>query len=131
MGSYTELIFGAQLKENTPNDVIETVKWLLSPNQTSTPLFPESWKQTRISWMFKSGGSYYFGAQSGNSYFTFDEISKSWRLSARFNIKNYDGEIEKFLEWIKPWIEQGSGNREFYAIVTTEDGEPKFYHLNE
>jgi hypothetical protein len=133
MGYYTELIFGAALKQNTPSEVIDTIKWLLDKgDKTGFPaILPQNLKDTRLSWMFNSGGSYYFGSNSGYSEFKYDEIGKFWRLNARFNIKNYENEIEGFLEWIKPYLEQGSGEREFYAIVTTEDGEPKIYYLNE
>ena len=112
--------------------MVNTIKWFLNPEQSgSPPIYLLEWANTRIPWMFRSSGSYYFGANSGQSEFKHDEIGKFWRLNARFNIKNYDNEIEKFLEWIKPYLRQGSGEREFYAIVTTEDGEPKIYYLND
>lgn len=134
MGTYSELIFGAGLKENTPKEIIDAIKWLLdnTKDESDYPaVLPQDLKESRLSWMFNSGGSYYFGSISGYSEFKYDEIGNFWRLNARFNIKNYENEIEGFLNWIKPYLEQGSGGKEFYAIVTTEDGEPKIYYLNE
>lgn len=129
MGMYTECILGCLLKSETPDKVIETLKVLLEGGELPSEGVPEG---DRISWMFRSDGSYYFGTQSGTRDFTFDEISQGWRLSARFNIKNYSMEIENFLEWLHPWIEQGSGERDFYAIVTYEEAsEPTIYYLKD
>ena len=60
-----------------------------------------------------------------------DNITDSYVLSTRSSIKNYANEIETFLDWIKPYIESGSGYRDMYAIVTYEEDEtPKIYYLN-
>jgi hypothetical protein len=138
MGMYTELIFGASIR-NIP-EAVETIKWLLLPikDKLKTP-FPDKYpfvkpfsNDNRIDWMFNSGGSYYFGANSGIKEFNYDEISNCWRFDARFNIKNYSQEIEMFLQWIKPYIEQGSGARDFYAIVTYEESDnPTIYYLHD
>ena len=62
----------------------------------------------------------------------FGGIDKNWVISTRSNIKNYGNEIEAFLEWIKPYIDGGSGERDMYAIVIHEQSnEPKIYYLNE
>lgn len=60
-----------------------------------------------------------------------DEISKCYHISTRSNIKNYENEIELFLDWIKPYIEYGSGVRNLYAIVTYEGGTPILYYSND
>jgi len=62
----------------------------------------------------------------------FDDISKSWHLSTRSNIKNYEQEIQTFLEWIKPYIDGGSGGRDMYAIVIYEEQEElDIYYLHD
>ena len=130
MGMYTELVLGCSIK-NVPS-VITAIHWLLDSgkNKTNRPsILPQG---ERIDWMFNSGGSYYFGANSGEYKFEYDNISDCYRFNARFNIKNYDNEIQKFLDWLKPYIEQGSGSREWYAAVTyEEDDEPTIYYLHE
>ena len=46
------------------------------------------------------------------------------------NIKNYESEIQTFLEWIKPFIDSGSGDREMYAItISEEQSEPTIHYL--
>lgn len=60
----------------------------------------------------------------------YDENGSQWHISSRTNLKNYEGEIESFLQWIKPYIESGSGAKEMYAIVTYEESEePTIYYL--
>lgn len=61
-----------------------------------------------------------------------DHIDKRYHISTRSNIKNYEDEIETFLEWIKPYVENGSGSRELYAIVMYEEAsKPTLYYLHE
>ena len=122
MGMYTELIFGASLKENTPEEVIETLKNMCGLesktnilNLGRNPFYTQS---------------YYFGVHRSKPFMEYDGISKNWVISTRGNIKNYNNEIETFLEWIKPYIENGSGSRDMYAIVTYEESEePTIYYL--
>lgn len=133
MGMYTEIIFGARLKKDTPISVIQTIKELIkithSPkinftNQPEHPFF-----DCPRTWLLQSGGSYCFSG-TVSPKFIYDNIRASWSLHFRTNIKNYDAEIEKFLDWIKPYIESGSGSRNFYAIVTYEEYEtPTIYYL--
>ena len=129
MGMYTELIFGADLKKDTPKNVIEALKYMIGDTKEKPNDFPLP--DGICEWLFR-GASYYFGVNRPVSKMWFDDISKSWALSTRSNIKNYEGEIEAFLEWIKPYIDGGSGVRDMYAIVTCEESdEPKIYYLHE
>ena len=131
MGMYTEIIFGAVLKENTPKLIIDTIKKLINnyediDNKTMKHPFFNSDRN----WLLNSGGSYYFPGTI-KPKFWFDNITNQWFLLFRTNIKNYDNEIEKFLDWIFPYISQGSGSRNFYAIVTYEEQSiPTIYYLN-
>ena len=135
---YTEIIFGAWLKEDLPENIIYTINSLInsdvpdlrsfcqSPNSPDHPFF----KSDRP-WLLQSGGSYYF-PQVMRTEFKYDIITKKYSLCFRTNIKNYDGEIECFLDWIKPYIESGSGQKDFYAIVCYEsNSEPDIYYLRD
>ena len=127
MGMYTELVFGCGLKSDTPNNVITSLKYMLGDIKEKPIDFP--FPQGRCEWLFQ-GCSYYFGVNSPVNKMWYDEISKNWRISTRSNIKNYEGEIEIFLDWIKPYIEQGTGAREMYAMVCYEETEePTLYYL--
>jgi len=111
MGMYTELIFDATLKKDTPEEVINILKYMISDDLNNIPKIPKHdfFKATRWKYLFKSPAYL--------RKLWFNDDLKTWIISARSNIKNYDSEIEKFLDWIKPYIECGSGSRDFYAIV--------------
>lgn len=126
MGMYTELIFGATLKEDTPKDVIDTLQYMVNDTEKPTNLAFEQFRNPL------SGGSCYFAINSSVSKMWLDSIDNQWHISTRANIKNYESEIEKFLEWIEPYLEQGSGRNEMYAIVMYEEAtEPKIYYLKD
>lgn len=129
MGNYTELIFGAKLKKNTPTNVVEALKYMIGEITEKPKDFPLP--DGRCEWLFR-GGSYYFAINNPVSKIWFDEVDNCWRISSRSNIKNYDSEIETFLNWIKEYVESGSGERELYAIVIYEqDITPTCYYLYE
>ena len=129
MGMYTELIFGARLKEDTPKEVIDTLKYM-------TGHLKEKEKPKKLAFQTDRnvlcGSSFYFGVHHSESNFYYSDMTDAWTLSSRTNIKNQDGDIEKFLDWIKPYIDRGSGCREMYAITIAEsEDEPTIYYLEE
>ena len=128
MGMYTELIFGAKLKSDTPEDVIETLKYMVGVGQEpATKAF-----ETKSGHNPLRGGSFYFGVTNSVTEMKYHDIGKAWQISSRANIKNYENEIEDFLEWIKPHIDQGSGEKDMYAITIHEEiGEPTIYYLQD
>ena len=126
---YTELILGIELKKDTPVEVIDTIKHLIMEKEIDNPLFKT--KYYKDSYGFLCCGSYYFAVNRCVNNFRFDDISNTWILSSRSNQKNYKNDIESFLEWIKPYIEAGSGGRDMYAIVIYEENdEPTIYYLD-
>jgi len=127
MGMYTELIFGAGLKEDTPTEVIETLQYMMGDKEDMPKGYPfEDGSRHEI--LFRCG-SFYFGVNNPVRKMWYDDISKNWRISTRANIKNYGGEIESFLEWVLPYIDQGSGSKSMYAIVIYEEDEtPTIYY---
>lgn len=133
MGMYTELIISCRLKQNTPIEVIETLQWMCLPLPRPEPK-PASYpfgsgEDNRISIMFRCSSAYFpFTMEPKFTKDAFDQYT----LITRSNIKNYSNEIERFLDWLKPYIESGSGIRNFYAIVCYEEqAEPTIYYLDE
>lgn len=132
---YTELIFGAAIDTTRLTDVdLKALEYLFKPEidwddvpqeLPDHPFFKcDRWGAiTRCS-------SCYFAVIQNPSIYHIDSIPKRLELSSRANLKNYDNEIEKFLDWIHPHIEQGSGDRDFYAIVCYEEQDkPTIYYL--
>ena len=126
MGIYTELIFGAELKRETLEDVVDTLRYLIGDIEK-----PENALLDMSDSQF-GGASYYFAVCEPNQRMWLDDITDSWHISTRSNIKNYQNQIKKFLDWVKPWIEQGSGFNDMYAIVMYEESEePTIYYLGD
>ena len=128
MGMYTELILGCSLKKKTPKKVIDRLNRMVDIDCTNTA--NAVMDADEDVWLLQST-SYYFGVNRCCNKLWFNPIWETWHISARCNLKNYRHEIENFLEWLRPYIEYGSGIRDFYAIVTYEEAlEPTIYYLH-
>lgn len=102
MGMYTELVVGIQLKQDAPEDVVETLKYMAGDIEYLATVPIHSLFQTsRWKHMFRSS-SYYFDGDT-RSTMRYDDISKAYHLTIRCDLKNYDSEIEEFLDWIAPY----------------------------
>lgn len=127
MGMYTELIFGATLKENTPTYVTQALDYVINTNvnlSDEAKQFIDEYSLPKLIWCT----SYYFGAHVNKPSCEFDTISNRWCISFRANCKNYQGEIEKFIEFIKPYVDYGSGPTNIFAIVQYEESDyPTLY----
>lgn len=123
MGMYTELVCAFELKKDTPEKVIETLKYMLdySDEDIKTPDH-ELFKTHRWEFMLRSD-SYYFTGTTDSSMRK-DDIADSYIVNVRCNLKNYDDEIEKFLDWIKPYISKDyMEEREFIGYSRYEEAE--------
>lgn len=105
MGMYTEINICFDLIENAPKDVVAILHYLI--DRTTIPFIPlpehDFFKCDRWD-MIACSDSYYFDG-STNRKIVFDDISKTWKINIRANLKNYDSEIEKFLDWLEPYID--------------------------
>ena len=109
MGMYTELHFNSELKQDTPESVIKILEFMLGNGEEPAELpNHELFDTTRWRGMLK-GDSYYFDADT-HSTLRFDDISKSYYLCVRCNVKNYDDEIEKFIDWVMPNLDKYDGD---------------------
>lgn len=102
MGMYTELDLKVAIKdEPTVVNILKdlsTDKVLTVKNRLDHPFF-----ETARCDLIGKCGSYYF---DGQPYIQFrhDKIANCWFFTTCFNLKNYDQEIEKFLDWLCPYI---------------------------
>jgi hypothetical protein len=137
---YTELIFGAKIKRDIPQEAITALRFMFDDEyynecQGNTPsCLPNHPFFKRARWKYMTRCiSYYFGVSVSHRLFKDDkEISNCFVVSSRSNLKNYDDEITHFIDWIKPYCESGSGNRQCIAIVCYEqDDEPHMIFLKD
>lgn len=133
MGMYTEIYFCAELKE-LPEDVEKTIFWLIE-NEYCDGKKPdflpshEFFTSERFDFLL-IGTSCYF-PEVEKVIFKKCEYTKKYTLFFKSSIKNYDGEIEKFLDWIEPYIMHGSGIKDMYAYTIYEEAEePIIYYLS-
>lgn len=109
MGNYTQLRFHAELKDLTPRDE-QTIRWMVDSKgiRKEDMDLPdhELFDQWRITMLFKC-----------NQYQvpTFQKIKETLVLNTHAEIKNYESEIELFLDWIKPFVKKGLLEKETYA----------------
>ena len=107
MGMYTELNMAVKLKADTPENVINVLKYMLrdiKPKPVETPDHP----------LFQASGwaimllcdSYYFSGQT-DSYLYKDDLGVCvcYSLNVRCNLKNYENQIDLFLDWLRPYID--------------------------
>jgi hypothetical protein len=103
---YTELHLNVELKRDTPDEVIGVLRAMVDGRAMvdditgpDHPLFStQRWRSMlRID-------SAFFPADT-RSTLRYDNFSKSFFLCIRCNLKNYDGEIEHFIDWISPYVE--------------------------
>lgn len=124
MGMYTEFHFNSRLKKDTPKEVIQVLRCMLDADkdgETELSKIPdhELFKTDRWACMLRMA-SYYFDADT-HSTLRFDTIADQYFLCVRCNLKNYDSEIEKFIDWIKPYLDKYEGNfLGFYRYEETE-----------
>ena len=132
MGMYTEMILGCSFKETLPKVCVDALLYVIrnlepTENKEEVEKFIKEYDLEYL--MF--GSSYYFGVCRSNQKFWYDQIRKEWVISVRSNIKNYDGQIQKFLEYLKPYVDSGSGYQlDVYAYVQYEEARfPTIYTL--
>lgn len=100
MGMYTELVLGVELEKD--EKVLDILRYMLSdsdvcPECPKHPLFETDRWQIML-----TCGSYYFDGHTDSSLLI-DNIGVCM-LNVRCNLKNYCGEIDKFLNWLAPYI---------------------------
>lgn len=130
MGMYTELSFNAELEIEDEN-VVEVLRFMTN-NGAEPEKKPDHEFFTSDRWKYLFFGSSYYFPNTIKPVFRYDDISADYRLTTRSNIKNYDDEIFKFLNWILPYVVDGVGRGGLYAQVCYEEAyEPTNYYLNE
>lgn len=97
MGMYTEIYVNVDLKKDIPEEIINTLKAICDVKPESRYLQD---KPSRWPYLFNNGS--YYTPNTRVSSLTFDKISRQYSLLGKGDIKNYEGEIEDFFEFIKP-----------------------------
>lgn len=125
MGMYTELHYNVELSKDVPEDVINILKFMVGDSEDEPSTLPNHplFGDTRWRFMLRCD-SYYFNADT-HSTLRLDGISHSYYLCIRCNLKNYNDEIELFIDWIDPYLDECIAKGEFLGFYRyEEDNEP-------
>lgn len=103
MGMYTDAIIQCKIP-STPTveeKIIPALKQMLGHEETGvSPTGPIA-DCTRHAHMLRGRSYYYF--QKSICTLEFNKIFSAWLFFASFDTRNYEKEIEKFLEWLAPY----------------------------
>ena len=110
MGMYTELVFKAAIRADTPDQAHNVLLHLFSGGALPTSLPDHPFFRCPRWNMIGRGSSFYhtpfalsrYGNQMG-------AIGKGGHVFSRSDLKNYDGEIREFLDWVDPYIDAVTG----------------------
>ena len=123
MGMYTEFHFNSSLRDDVPKEVLDILHYMLGEwdDDTTPPETPDHSMFATSRWRFMlCMSSYYFDADT-SSTLRFDDISGQYYLCIRCSLKNYDGEIQKFCDWMCPYLDKFDG--EFLGFLRYEETE--------
>jgi len=106
MGMYTEFNFAAKLKSDAPKEVFHALDVLVNRAVMRVEDMPdheffkcERWRM--LAWC----RSAYFDAEPHSYFGKPREWENEYTVQILCNLKNYDGEIEKFVDWITPYLD--------------------------
>lgn len=123
MGMYTEFHFNAEVQDD--DDVLAVLRYMVDDGPEPAPL-PNHLLFSTGRWRrMLRGDSYYFDADTHSTLRA--DYQGGQYLCIRCNLKNYDGEIEKFIDWITPHLKKHEGDfLGFYRYEETE--QPTLIH---
>ena len=125
MGNYTELYLSCRLKEGLSKEVVDVLDYLF--NKDTNEELPEAPEELPDHAFFKcerwecigNSSSHYF-VPFATSNLKFNNISNCFSLTTRSDLKNYNQEIEKFLNWISEYIEYSYIDNEHFGHFRNE-----------
>lgn len=126
---YTALHLGVEIDPDTPTEVLNALQLMLGvyeqvPALPDHPLFQTPrWRHMLIC------DSYYFDVET-HSELKWDSSASTFFLTINSNFKNYNGELDLFLDWISPHVrEKRPGDYWVGYWWYEEDDEPSgIYH---
>lgn len=104
MGMYTELYLSVELSAETPSEVVDTLRFMCGEFDEQTCDSPSHRFFTLVRWKHILRMSSHYFTPFSTFVTRYNDISKAWFLDGRSSLKNYEGEIEAFLDWIAPHV---------------------------
>ena len=131
MSMYTEIYVKAVLKGNVDDNVINILNYMLGMDDVEledlTLPSHNLFETERWHYMLRSGSHHHIPYNV--KLFEYNDISNNYYLVVRSDFKNYDGEIEKFFDWIKQYLEQDYYKTFMGYSLYEEEYEPTLYYV--
>ena len=128
---YTEIYVKAVLKEDVDDNVINILKYMLGMDNIEledlTLPSHSLFETNNWHYMLRSGSSYHVPYTV--KLFEYNDISENYYLVVRSDFKNCQGEIEKFFDWIKQYLEQDYYKTFMGYSLYEEEYEPTLYYV--
>lgn len=119
MGMYTDFCFDAIIRSDVPANVVTVLCQMRDHDASFDKILPDHPFFRCDRWMqIGHCCSAYFPAEPR---FIFEKrsLGNDYVLNIRCNLKNYDSEIERFIDWIKPYVDAVPG--EFLGFYRYEE----------
>ena len=108
MGMYTGLKADLWLDPNMPKDVFEVLGWMVEGAHEDRPSVSELghslFDKRRWPMLFKCQSAYF----DHHSPPSLQGYERAFRLQVNSSLKNYEGEIQAFINWIYPHVINGA-----------------------
>lgn len=109
MGMHTELRVNCRLKADTPQQVVDVLRYLADGDTMQLPKFalPEHplFSCDRWRYLMRMSSSYFDDEPSAGVV----KWRGRWHVLSVANLKNYDDEIAKFIDWLSPHVDAAPG----------------------
>lgn len=122
MGMYTEIYLSVSLKEDTPSNIIDVLKYMFSDKCDNQPKdLPKHEFFILPRWeMIGRGSSCYFVPRPTSAMWE-EYYSDGWYITSRSDLKNYSGEVEAFFDFLMPYVDAHEGEFIGYSRYEEDD----------
>lgn len=129
MEIYTEFAFGMTLKEDTPNSVIDILRYMVNDSLNEPAKLPDHplFQTKRWTTMLRSDSGCFPGVPHKDLHKHRVGYDTRYHLTIRSRFKNYDYEIKLFLDWISNYVEDEYGEFVGYYRVEKHDNPNLIY----
>lgn len=122
MGHYTRIKLDVEVSAAAPADVVDLLRWLTTRREAPHPALPDHPFFQCKHWQSLGFGSASYWDKQPPPPVLSAAAEGGWRFSFECALRNYDSEIEKFLDWIGPHLASPSGD----VIGETETEDQRF-----
>ena len=123
MGMYTALHFNSELSIKKNSMIADILKYMVGDTKEMPELLPDHELFKTESWRYMLQMDSYYFDEDTISTLRWDDNGDSYYLCIRCNLKNYDSEIEKFIDWIMLYLDEYKQEGDFLGFYRYEEDE--------